>query len=214
MTPDAFTDQWYAQLAEATQAQDAARGNVLYRWMQLLGHQLAQVTAIIDRIDYLPADEGGDGGTSDLADPRTADVAWLPWLGQLLGVQMPAASSPDAARDAVAYASSGWQAGTEAGMSNAARSALTGTQYVRLVKNWNGSHWTVCIRTRASETASSQAVLAAVVSKHAKPAGVLLVHQAYSPTRTYADTTLPTRAQWDAAMNPRATFEELGAPTS
>lgn len=210
----AFTDTWYQLLPDATRTEDAKRGRPLYGWLELLGHQMTAVQALIDRIDYLPPDEGGAGGTSDLVNPDTADLAWLPWLAQLLGVTMPATPDATAKRDAIRYAASGWQAGTQQAIADAARSALTGTRYVRVITGWQGSVWTILIRTRTSETPSSQAVLNAVVSKHAKPAGVILQHQAYSPTRSYVDAHLLTRADWDAVLDPRETFEELGAPTS
>jgi alcohol dehydrogenase YqhD (iron-dependent ADH family) len=99
-------------------------------------------------------------------------------------------------------------------MADAARSALTGTRYVRIMSHWGGDQWTVNVRTRTSETPDGVDVVATIAAKGAAPAGVLVVHDSYSPTRTYADSHLPTRADWDAVLDPRLTFEELGAPTS
>src|SRR5436305_14173462 len=82
-------------------SEDTKRGQPLYRWMDLLGSRMTAVTQLIDRIDYLPPDEGGDGGTSDLVDPGTADLAWLPWLAQLLGVTLPKTTDPTALRDSI-----------------------------------------------------------------------------------------------------------------
>jgi hypothetical protein len=209
-----LTLRWYEGLPEAWRNLDAAQENPDYpllRLMSLIGDQLGAVEELIDRINYFPPDEGGDpGDTSDLADPATADAAWLPWLARLVGVLLPPALSEAEARDAVAFASSGWRAGTKDGMADAARSALTGTRYVRIIDHYGGDEWRVEVMTRATETPSVPAVLAAIVAKDAKPAGVELVPVAYSATWTQVEAGLPTWADWGS--HSWVELEEQGAP--
>lgn len=206
-----FLDDWYGDLPENTRGIDDALGRPLYWWMGLLAGVAQQAVTIADRITYLPPDEGGDGGTSDLVDPDGADIAWLPWLAQIYGVTLPATTDPVALRDAVRYASGGWLAGTKQAMADAARSALTGSRYVKIIPHWGGDRWTVMVQTRSTETPDAAAVLAAIASKGAAPAGVIVLQQSWSTTWALTQAAWPT---WSAVNGKTwSVIGDLGAPT-
>lgn len=141
--------------------------------------------------------------TSDLVDPDTADNDWLDWLGQLVGVQkMDPALTLTERRDAVRYAASGWRAGTKTAVANAAKSVLTGTQYAKVYDHatsisnaGTASAWDVLVVTRTSETPSVDTVLTTINRKNAKPAGVVLHHEAYEATWDLLESHY---ASWDA----------------
>lgn len=194
-TPSAFTERWYASLPEHYRDNDEPLNWPLLRFMSLLGDQAGEVFTLLTRIAYVPPDEGGAiGDTSDLVDPATADLGWLPWLGQLVGVKLTPAITGQAARDAVAGAVNGYQVGTKTAIANAARSGLTGTRYVSVYDHTvttpgDGGIWDVLLVTRASETPDITAVTDAVVTKNAKPAGVTLRYRAYTATWTAMEAT-------------------------
>lgn len=136
--------------------------------------------------------------TSDLGDPTTADAAWLPWMAQLVGVDLNPDLTPTQARDAVRYASAGWRAGTRSAVADAARSELTGTKYAAVYDHsisgiGNGGVWDVLVVTRPTETPDPNAVLAAIVAKGAKPAGVVLHHRSFESTW---DTVVAVNPTW------------------
>jgi hypothetical protein len=194
-TPSAFTENLYASLPDHYRESDEPLDFPLLRYLSLLGDQGGDIATLIDRIGYIPIDDGGlPGDTSDLADPATADLAWLPWLGQLVGVILTPAVTGQAARDAVAGAVNGYQVGTKGAIAKAAQSGLTGTKYAEVHDHsiaavGDGGMWDVLIVTRASETPDINAVINAVVTKNAKPAGVTLHYLAYTSTWTQMETT-------------------------
>jgi P2-related tail formation protein len=178
----ALTDRAYASLPATYQDADEPLDFPLLRFLSSLTDLAAEVDVLHDRLSaHVP------GKVSELADPAKADLSWLPWLAQLVGVRLPPELTGQAARDAVAFASSGYRSGTKAAVADAARSALTGARYVKvhdhsITEPGNGGQWDVLLVTRVSDTPNVQAVLDAVVSKRAKPAGVVLHHRAYSAT--------------------------------
>ncbi len=167
----------------------------LLRYLSLLADQAGEIEELLDRFNY-PATP-----TCDLTNPLTADVAWLPWLAQLVGVSLPPTISDVAgARDAIRYASGGWQAGTKTAVANAAKSVLTGTQYCVVADHYSGDMWQLEVRTRGPETPSGtpDPVIAAILAKNAKPAGVALVHTTYAATWATLESAYPTWAAWEA----------------
>lgn len=140
---------------------------------------------------------------SALADPVQAEAAWLPWLAQLVGARLDPAASETEQRDTILYATSGWRGGTRAAIADAARSALTGTKYARVMPHTKpdggaliaGTAWDITIVTRLSETPAIGAVLGAVLRKGVKPAGAVLWHHPYA-------------AAWDDVTTEYATWAE------
>jgi hypothetical protein len=196
----AFTERWYASLPGYMRSADEERDFPLLRYLSLIGDQVDDVEEIIDRIDYVGAFEGGlAGDTSALVDPDTADAAWLPWLAQLVGVNLLDPLSTTERREAIKTAGSGWRAGTKAGIKLAAQTQLTGTKYVEVLDHYLGDPWAIGVRTRADETADSAAVVQAIIDMGAKPAGVEIVTAFYAATWALIEATYPTWADIEAA---------------
>ena len=145
------------------------------------------------------------GSTSDLVDPRSANSAWLPWLGQLVGVYIDPNMQDFDARDAIYYASSGFRAGSKNALEKAARSVLTGSRYAVALPHTKvvdgqlipGSTWDVTILTRADESPSSFIVLQAVNKQTLKPAGVQLYHRVYTASWDALEASLPYWSDWN-----------------
>lgn len=200
LTPDpgAAHDRLYNRLPEHYRTADEQAGWPLYRWIAGITSQLGAVEALRDRIDYATVDDGGaPGDTSDLTDPLTADLRWLPWLAQLVGVQLRADLTDAEMRDAIRYASSGWRAGTKGAVADAAKTELTGTRAARVYDHTvfapgDGGAWDVLIVTRPSETPDVTRVLRAVERRGAKPAGVVLHHRAYEASWDTVEASFPT----------------------
>lgn len=193
-----LTDRLYGRLPELYRLGDARQddgpdGWPLLRWLSLTVDQAAEVDVLADRFD--PAVDG----TSDLVDPDTAEAAWLPWLGQLVGAKLSPNLTEAETRDAIANPASGWLAGTKPALAAAARTALTGSRYaevldhsVTLAEAGEAGVFDVLLVTRTSETPDLAAVLDAVVAKGGKPAGVVLHHEAYEATWETLEATYPT----------------------
>lgn len=150
---------------------------------------------------------------STLTDPLTADSRWLPWLAQLVGATLDPAASDAERRDTIRYATSGWRAGTRGAIADAARSALTGSRYARVVPHTQptgggglepGTIWDITVVTRVSETPDPDAVLGAILRTGVKPAGVRLHHAAYEASWDQIEAVYPTFAEREAR-----TWDEL-----
>lgn len=200
-SPGAVLDRLYDALPEHYRTADAAGDYPLYRWLAGVCAEQGALEALRERIDFISPNDGGEpGDTSDLADPTTADAAWLPWLAQLVGVGLRADWTDAEKRDAIQYASSGWRAGTKSAVADAARTELTGTKYARVYDHsvavpGDGGVWDVLIVTRTTETPDVGRVLVAVERRGAKPAGVVLHHRAYEAGWATVESTYPT---WDS----------------
>lgn len=137
------------------------------------------------------------GSTSDLVDPRRADDAWLPWLAQQVGATVSPSTPMLALRAQVETPSAGWQAGVKAAIAAAAQTVLSGDRYCQVSDHYGGDQWTIEVQTRASETPSGAAVLAAVINGGAKPAGCALVSTLYESTWGQVDAAGITWATYD-----------------
>lgn len=88
-----FTRRWFAGLPELYRAADEAQdyqgddnGQPLLRYMSLIGDQAGEIETLVDRIALHESTDGV--WWSDLANPDTADDAWLTWIAQLAGIQV------------------------------------------------------------------------------------------------------------------------------
>jgi hypothetical protein len=195
---------WYESLPQHYRDADASLGWPLYKWLAGVGIEYGKVAALIEDIDYVTPDDGGaPGDTSTLTDPSVAPVAWLPWIAQLVGVPLRADLTDAEKRDAIAFASAGWRAGTKTAVADAAKTELTGTRFARVYDHsifdpGDGGEWDVLIITRNSETPDPARVLTAVSRRAAKPAGVMLYHRAYEASWDTVSATYPTWAAIDA----------------
>jgi hypothetical protein len=183
--------RFYDRLPEFYRTADAQNGYPLLKYIALIMEQVADWEALIGRLF--------DG---ELGDPVLSDDAWLDWIAQLVGVALTPGMSVAARRDAVSSASSGWRKGSKSAVADAAKTALTGTKHVEVYDHainaaGDGGIWDVLLVTRSDETPDVPAVLAAVVEKRAKPAGVQLHHRAFSATWATVESTLPTWTLWE-----------------
>lgn len=216
-----LVDRLYHRLPEIHRRMDASDGT--WTLKRYLGAMLAYGGAIDDTITRIAGTNAIGPATpepwalrgeelaqwranrirrpSALADPAQADVAWLPWLAQLVGSTLDPSASEQEKRDTIAYATSGWRGGTRSAIADAAKTALTGSKYARIVPHMvpvsgslnTGTIWDITIVTRTAETPDPNAVLDAVLRKGVKPAGVVLHHAAYGASWDQIEAVFP---QW------------------
>lgn len=144
---------------------------------------------------------------SALGDAEQAEVAWLPWLAQMVGARLDPGASEQEKRDTIRFTTSSWRAGTRQALVDAARSALTGSRYAVVVPHQKpdvalglipGTPWDITIVTRTSETPDAGAVLAAILRKGVKPAGAVLYHRTYESSWDAIESTFPTWDDWES----------------
>lgn len=203
----AFTRQLYDSLPEVYRVADASPGAgidyPLLRFLSLVGDQAGAVVDLIERCDYVGPGEGGPvDAVSALVDPDTADVSWLPWLGQLVGVPLTGGETEADARAAVKSSGSGWKAGTKDSIAAATRPMLSGSQYVTVLDHRNGAAagtmWDITVLTRTTETPSSSAVIAAINAAGVVPAGCVLHVGNTAAAWDTLESRYATSDAWDA----------------
>jgi hypothetical protein len=172
-----FTERLYGRLPdlyrEADEADESPDGYPLLRYLSLLCDQAGEVETIVDRVDYITPEDGGDpDDTSDLTDPATASPSWLPWLAQLVGVDLSRYQTVAGRRAAVAGAASGWKGGTRGAIEAAVVDVLE--EPVEHIEVFATGPWTIEVRTAYEDNPDRAEVLAAAAS--AKPAGTTLEH--------------------------------------
>lgn len=196
----AFTERYYSSLPAFYRDTDEGLDWPLLRYLSLLGDQDGEVEDLVDRFAYTaPEDGGAPGDTSDLVDPLTADAAWLPWLAQLVGVDLLPELTEAERRNAILIAGAGWRAGTKTAIAEAAALELTGTRYVEVIDHYNGDAFTIGVRTRADETADPDAVITSIETFHARPAGFLIVSAFYAASWAVIESHYPTWTAIEAA---------------
>lgn len=158
-----------------------------------------------------------DGRSTDLVDGTFADAEWLPWLTQLVGVDIETLASEEEIRNAISTGSGGFRAGSRDAIIDAVKSELTGTKYVQVFQNSNAtapigtaSMWNLLILTKYSETPSFAQIVETVIRKQAKPAGVLLFHRTFEAEWEDVETVYPTWAHWEAPGVTWTKIEETG----
>lgn len=146
-----------------------AAGGLLPALVEALTGELAAT----DQLLTAPADPSADpSATAPLAD---LDASPFPhWLGQLVGLRVPARLSLDEARAYVTGRGVS-RRGTPTALAAAAAGTLTGTRRVDLVER-DGSPWRLLLITYAAETPDPAATYAAALTE--KPVGLVLVHVA------------------------------------
>ena len=143
------------------------------------------------------------GETSDLLDARTSDSAWLAYIAQLIGADISDLVTDTDRRDAIIFNYLGFRAGSTEALQDAAKRVLTGSKYVRVYPHRDGAggsifaegtQWDILIITKSEETPSVEDIVAEILRKGAKPAGVVLHHIAYAVTWEVLELTFPTWA--------------------
>lgn len=124
----------------------------------------AEVGAIYDPPDPIPP-------TAPLLDPTLCPDWALPWLAQLVGVQLPASATPEQARELTTNVA-GWKRGTPAALRAAAGMYLTGNKAVYFRERDQGDPYALEVVTLQGETPDPAATLAALIAQ--KPAGIVL----------------------------------------
>lgn len=123
-------------------------------------------------------DQDDAPGWSQVLDLDRAPVAWLPWLGQFVGVHY-RAGLPETEQRLRIRETDGFKRGSVGAIQGAARQYLAGpdgtgsTATVYLIER-HGSPYRYTVTTWASETPDSDAVLRAL--KEQKPGGLLMFH--------------------------------------
>lgn len=158
------------------------------------------ITHTIRQIDEIVRDTPQGPGWSVLLDVLEAPTEGLPWLAQVLGVEL-APRSPnqtDAEWDAYARDALQRQAGRQRGTIDAIVSAiqatLTGTRSVSIVERYAGDPYQITYGTRTSETPDANATYVAMLRQ--KPAGIIATH-VETPDWAWIDVTADY-ATWTA----------------
>lgn len=145
--------------------------------------------------------------TSDLVDARTADAEWLEWIAQLTGANLTSVYDVSSKRFALVNNYLGFKAGSRAALEAAVTQYLTGTKYSRVYPRRDGAggslvsigtQWDVLIVTKSEETPSGADLIANIIGKGAKPAGVILHHVAYTWSWSVLESVFTTWTSIDA----------------
>jgi hypothetical protein len=189
LTP--FTQRVYKLLPAFMRTTD--REDIAARFIGVVGDEADGVRALKDRLAYTPE----QGGTSELTDPAFADTAWLPWLGQLVGLDVTVLD-----RDIVTNGAAGWQVGRREALRSAVARVFTGGGSFSIYTHstaavgarGTATQWDLLLITRGSETPNPAAVL--VAASTVKPAGVKLYHRTYQAP--WSEYNALTWAGWNS----------------
>jgi hypothetical protein len=163
-----------------------------------LATALDQVAEVFDPEDPVPPG-------APLLDVDLCPDWALPWLAQIVGVSLPAGSTPDQQRLLIAEIA-GWQRGTPASLTAAARVFLSSEDAtVFFNERLAGDPYRLGIVTLAAETPDPALVRAAILAQ--KPAGILLDYaaiagQTYRAVLAEVDSYRELRSTW-------ATYRDL-----
>lgn len=233
------TERLYARLPEFYRTLDEQVGWHLKTYLSAMVDELNAITLLMARLEYVPPEERAAyeetfdgytrepqpdtldydypplGQTSDLVDGRTADVDWLPYIGQMIGADVLSLPTAAERRDAVVRNYLGFRAGSRQALAEAAKLTLTGEKYVRIYPHRDGAgssitsigtQWDILIVTKAEETPSVGGIVEEILRKGAKPAGVVLHHLTYSATWDVITTAFPT---WTAIETNGVTWANI-----
>lgn len=131
----------------------------------------ATVIAPVGVVADLASDSESQVGWGPILDPRVCPADALPWLGQLVGAQVPV-GAPEVTARAIVSHSPGRARGTPASVLAAARLWLTGAQHATLTERFGGSAYAVRLTVYAAEVVDLVQLTAAV--KASLPAGFTL----------------------------------------
>jgi hypothetical protein len=163
------------------QAADLAAGTrPLLRYLQTILDQAGDIEALLNRFSY--DDTVTPPKLSALTDPTQADAEWLPWLGQFVGLRLPAVISASQApnvRTQIATALSGAPRGSKAAIAAGVTQVFGPTWLAAslnpvitpsmVTDHYGGNQWQIGVLTPA--TANLNVTNLASV----KPAGFTLI---------------------------------------
>jgi hypothetical protein len=167
VTPDPLptaADDLYRRMGPLLEA-DPVNGYALMAYVHGIAEQLQPIADVTGETDtHLPW-EG-------ILDPVTAPLAWLQWLAQIPGVDIPPSDTEAQARDRIAQAA-GIYEGTENALKlEVARTLTSGDP--AMVRVVYPAFWGITVRTRTSDTPDPAAAQAAALAQ--TPAGYLLTY--------------------------------------
>lgn len=216
---DYTTERFYSKLPEFFRVSDVPQDWTLKKWLSGIFAEYNQLDVMIDRFKYTTPDAGGSAlDTSDLVDPFTADVAWLPWLAQHVGVVLNPALSEADQRSSIydRLTNLNTQPGSKGAMANAAKARLTGSRSANIYDHstdvgtpGTAGMWDVLVITVGSETPPGVDPTEDIIAANAKPAGVQLYHRTFESVWDDIEAGLATWDDWEAAGSWRA-IEETG----
>lgn len=139
---------------------------------------LAAIVAMFAEVEQYTLDTDDGDGWSILLDVDRCPAKALPFLGQMIGVDVPVGMAEADAR-ALIRDRPQWRRGTPSRMIEVAQATLTGSKFVDLIERSAAAcpadpAYGVTVVTRTSETTDPAVTLAALLA--AKPAGLVLLH--------------------------------------
>lgn len=161
-----------AELYEAVEPlawADEENGWALLTLCGAIGEMFQQVR------DLGSPDPDGNPGWSQLLDVTRCPTAYLPWLGQFVGVQVDTSLTDTQQRSQITN-EAGMARGSLAAIRGAAQKYLTGSRTVQILERVGGDAYAFTVVTYTSETPDSAAVSAALAA--AKPAGLVMTYEA------------------------------------
>ena len=212
----------YDRLPDVYRKLDEQNNWAFLLWIDGVVNSLDDVDTLRNQFMYLPGDErdafvswetphndyGATYDTSTLLDGEQAASEWLPWLMLLVGADVTRLYTDDERRNAIVNPFAGYQAGSRESLRQAVLELLTGTKYLAVYDHTKvvgasmqaGTEWEVTIVTKAGETPAGDLV-ATIIRKGAKPAGIMLYTLPYSISWASFQTTFPNWAAIEAAGN-------------
>ena len=146
----AATERVYGRLPAHFHDSDPRTNYTTKRFLSGLLARQDEIVELLRRFEYISPEEGAGSRTSELVHPLLTDEKWIPWLSQLFGVKNIRATGLTADGE-VAY-----NVGSFEAIAAAARTALVGDKFVKLIARQNGMSpgtvWDLTMITRNSET--------------------------------------------------------------
>jgi hypothetical protein len=171
-----------------------------------LAHLCAAVARSVDEVADLSRDlPDGSPGWSQLFDVDGLPEHWLPWAGQLIGVDVPDHIDLTAKRLRI-KGTAGFRRGSIGALKAAATQRLTGNRTVYIFER-HGSPYAVTVSTFTSETPDPAGTLRDLNEQ--KPAGVILTHSLINGGDF--NTLRDTHANFNAVTSAFASFDALRA---
>jgi hypothetical protein len=189
-----------ARLRERTQPlapDDASYGYAHAHLCEALGRMLAQVGEVFDP-------EGDVPPLAPILDPDLCPAWALDWLGQLVGVRLPAGLDEASSR-AMIKSAAGFARGTPAAMEAALATVLTGTKTVYFRERDASDPYRFEVVTLTSETPDP--VRAEAILRAAKPGGLVLSYRTVASWDWQQVTT--EQASWNTAKAAYTTWRKF-----
>ncbi len=134
------------------------------------------IAEMLQPVDDLVRDDDNGPGWSKVLDITRCPTAWLPWLGQFVGVTVDT-TLDDADQRTQITTEAGFQRGTPAAMVAAAQATLTGAKVVIMRERHGGDAYALQVITYTAQTPDSAATHAALLAQ--KPAGIVLDYEVH-----------------------------------